>query len=88
VHYLAQVREAAGRATEHLDLERSCSITEFIAEVARRGGERLRQLLLDGQGERQSSLLLFVGDNQVPAGQTVFLRDGDVVTVLSPMAGG
>ena len=88
VHYMAQVRRVAGRSVEQMELDRPCTLGELVAEVARRGGEPLHRLLLDGRGEPQAALLLFVGDNQVPAGQVVSLREGDVVTVLSPMAGG
>jgi molybdopterin converting factor small subunit len=88
VHYLAQVRQAAGRATEQIELDRIGTLREIVVEAARRGGEPLRRLLLDGRGEPHPALLLFVGDNQVSAEQLVALRDGDVVTVLSPMAGG
>jgi len=42
---------------------------------------------LDACGGVQPAILLFVGDEQVGP-ETVPLRDGDVVTVLTPMAGG
>ena len=88
VHYMAQARWAAGRAVEQVERERSCTAQELVIQLARSGGEVLRRLLLDGQGSLQPALLLFVGDEQVSVGQTVLLRDGDTVTVLSPMAGG
>lgn len=88
VHYLAQVRQAAGRAMEPIELERPCSVRQLVIALAQRGGESLTRLLLDQRGEPQPSLLLFVGDNQVSAMQEITLRDADVVTVLSPMAGG
>jgi molybdopterin converting factor small subunit len=88
VHYMAQVKRAAGRAVEQVELERSCTVQELVVRLAERGTEPLRRLLLDEQGALQPALLLFVGDEQVSAGQTMSLREGDVVTVLSPMAGG
>ena len=48
----------------------------------------LRGLLLGEGGAPQPALLLFVGDEQVAAGDRRPLKDGDVVTILSPMAGG
>jgi molybdopterin converting factor small subunit len=85
---MAQAKRAAGRAVEEIEREQSCTAQELVLQLARSGGEALRRLLLDGQGSLQPALLLFVGDEQVSAGQAVLLRDGDIVTVLSPMAGG
>lgn len=88
VHYMAQVKQAAGRTIEEIELEHPCTVRELIARLAGNDREPLRRLLLDKQGDVQPTLLVFVGDEQVSAGQTAVLRDGDVVTVLSPMAGG
>jgi molybdopterin converting factor small subunit len=87
VHYLAQVRQAAGRAVEPVELSGPCTTAELIVRLAQRG-ESLRRLLLDDRGAPQTALLLFVADEQVSVGPDVTLRDGDVVTVLAPMAGG
>jgi molybdopterin converting factor small subunit len=86
VRYLAQVRHAAGRAAEQVELEGPCSVRELVTRLAEARGLPLRGLLLDGRGSVQPALLLFVGDEQVDAARP--LRDGEVVTVLSPMAGG
>ncbi len=88
VHYMAQIKRAAGRAVEQIELDRSSTVQELVVRLAQGGEEPLRRLLLDAQGALQPALLLFVGDEQVSAGQPLSLRDGDVVTVLSPMAGG
>jgi molybdopterin converting factor small subunit len=87
VKYMAQVRHAAGTAVEQVDLNPPCSLAELLAQLAHRR-EGLRGLLLQSEGQLQPSLLLFVGDRQVAAGEGVSLKDGDVVTVLAPMAGG
>ncbi len=88
VKYLAQVRQAAGCPAEALDVEGGCSLPELVRRVADRHGEPLRRLLLNAAGGPHDSLLLFVGDEQVRGGAAVELKDGDVVTVLAPMAGG
>jgi molybdopterin converting factor small subunit len=87
VCYQAQVRHAAGRASAWVELDRPCTVGELVARLA---GEcpPLRGLLLDGAGGVQPALLVFVGDEQVDAGGGRLLRDGDVITLLAPMAGG
>ncbi len=87
VRYAAQVRHAAGRDTEVVELEGRCTARELVARLAQ-SRPALRGLLLDGSGAVQRALLLFVGDEQVEAGADRPLRDGDAVTILSPMAGG
>jgi molybdopterin converting factor small subunit len=87
VRYAAQVRHAAGRDAEVVELEGPCTARELVARLAlSRPG--LRGLLLDDSGGVQRALLLFVGDEQVDVEVGRPLRDGDVVTILSPMAGG
>ncbi len=87
VKYVAQVRQATGRAAEALELESSCSLQELVHRLTARHGEALRRLLLSGD-TLHDSILLFVGDEQVRWETPRPLKDGDVVTVLAPMAGG
>jgi molybdopterin converting factor small subunit len=86
VKYLAQVRHAAGVPAETLCLDRPCTLQQLLMQLAERHGEPFRRLL-DATG-RSPSLLFFVGDEQVRWDACVELRDGDLVTVLSPIAGG
>jgi molybdopterin converting factor small subunit len=88
VKYLAQAKQAAGCGSEALELDGPCALPELVRRLAERHGEPLRRLLLGPAGAPHESLLLFVGDEQV-RGQTPHpLRGGEVITVLSPMAGG
>jgi molybdopterin converting factor small subunit len=86
--YMAQLRQAAGRAVEEVEVDAGCSVRDFVVHLAQARGQPLRNLLLGAGGEVQPTILIFVGDEQVPPGQVVPLRDGDVVTLLSPIAGG
>jgi MoaD family protein len=88
VKYLAQIKQAAGRASEAVELDEGCSLRDLVRRLAERHGEPLRSLLLGPAGSPHDALLLFVGDEQVRWEVERELRDGDVVTVLAPMAGG
>ncbi len=88
VRYLAQVRAAAGRATEQVTLSDASSLVELLRNLAERHGTALRNLLFDPSGGLQPTILVFVGDEQVSGNDAVALKDGDTVTILSPMAGG
>jgi molybdopterin converting factor small subunit len=88
VRYLAQLKQAAGSAGEQVEVPSPCSAEELLKHLAQLHGDTLRDLLLDAAGKRQPTILVFVGDVQVAPGDSAQLRDGDVVTLLSPMAGG
>jgi molybdopterin converting factor small subunit len=87
VRYMAQLRLAAGMAVEPVELDRPCSMGELLTHLAQRHGSPFRDLLVDAGGAPHAGVLLFVGAEQVDLEQAT-LRDGDVVTVLTPMAGG
>jgi molybdopterin converting factor small subunit len=88
VRYLAQLKQASGRPGEQLEVPSPCSIDELFSQLAQRRGPALRDLLLDAAGRRQPTILVFLGDRQVAPEESAQLREGDVVTLLSPMAGG
>ena len=84
---MAQLRQTAGAAWEQVELERPCTAAELLNHLAARHGRPFRDLVLDAAGDVRPAVLLFIGDEQVCPEATV-LRDGDVLTVLTPMAGG
>ena len=86
--YVAQIRDAAGLAGEVLDVPAGTAVVVLLRTVAAARGERLRELLLDAAGELRPSALVFVGDEQFEIDEPRALRDGDTVTVMSPLAGG
>jgi molybdopterin converting factor small subunit len=86
VRYLGQGRRAAGRPAEEIEIEAGCTTTALLRMLAERHPD-LRGLLLTEKGEPRPSTLLFVGEDQVDTSDRI-LRDGDRVTVLTPMAGG
>lgn len=75
VRYLAQLRHAVGSGGEEVELPGPLSVRELLAALAAR-----RPALLT------PALLVFVGDEQAEPERQ--LRDGDEVTLLTPVAGG
>lgn len=88
VEYAAQVKRAAGVAAETLQVEAGCSHQQLARQVANRHGDPLKKLLFGEDGELHSSILMFVGDEQVRWNTPTMLNDRDVVTILSPISGG
>lgn len=88
VHYMAQLRRLAGVGQETLDVPAGLLIADLLLHLVQGHGDDYRQIVLDAAGQPHRSLLLFVGDDQVRCDSPRPLRDGDVVTLLTPMAGG
>ena len=88
VHYRAQARQAAGLASESVEVDAACSIEDLARLLAARRGEGLRGLLFGDDGAIRGNVLFIVGGEQVPKAGGATLRDGDTVTILPPMAGG
>jgi hypothetical protein len=84
---MAQVKRAAGRASDEIELDTPCPAGDVLARLAASNGA-LRPLLLDTANGVQRALLLFLGDEQITSDQLVPRHDGDVLTILAPMAGG
>jgi MoaD family protein len=88
VHYLAQLRAAVGVADETVELPADATLADLVARLAERHGERFARIVLKGAAQPHDSILLFVNDEQVAWQPPRRLREGDAVTVLTPMAGG
>ncbi len=88
IEYAAQVKRAAGIASEELDVESSCTVHAAVNQAANNHGDELRAVLFDSDGRLHPSILLFVGDDQIRWDQEVELSDHDVITLLSPISGG
>jgi molybdopterin converting factor small subunit len=87
VRYMAQLRQAAGVVTQEIELNGDAKPADLLCRLADRHGGALRRLLLTADGKPQPTLLVFVGDDQADVANTT-LRDGNEVTLLSPIAGG
>ncbi len=86
VHYLTQIRRAAGCASETLDVPTDCTLEVFLHQLTERHDPAFRALLVDDANVIRRSLLFFVGDDHVELSRA--LRDGEAISILAPMAGG
>lgn len=88
VRYLAQAREAAGRASEEVELDGATTVHDFIVRLARQNGSAFTKMALDGAGCPHASLLVVIGDEQVRPGDARKLKAGETVTLMAPISGG
>jgi molybdopterin converting factor small subunit len=88
VRYLAQMKQAAGTAVEQVQATAGCSARTLMERLGRERGGTLERALLTTEGKLRPSVMLFIGDRQVVAGDDGALSDGDELLVMSPIAGG
>lgn len=88
VHYLAQLKRYAGVSSETIETAGTSTLSGLLEVLAGLHGDGFRAALLDEQGQPRPALLFFLGDDQVRPHEARPLREGDEVTILSPMAGG
>jgi molybdopterin converting factor small subunit len=87
VRYTAQARDAAGVASEQIELSAECKLAEALQRLIS-SREKLRRVLLDDRGVPHASVLIFVDDEQEHALSSRTLQDGSVIDIVPPMSGG
>ncbi len=86
VHYFAQLKRAAGVSQEAGALAPGDTLAQLVRQLAQTHDDTFRAMVLDAAGQPQRALLYAVGDAQADLDRV--LCDGDVITILAPMAGG
>jgi len=87
IRYSAQARQAVGQDSESLQLDGPTSVRELLIRLSERHSG-LRRLVTNDSGKPHPSLLLFVGEEQVDSDSPRALADGEVISILPPIAGG
>ncbi len=89
VHYTAQLRTVVGEASDTVELPEGCSLLDLLVRLASIRAEAAPHLVAES-GAARPSLLCAVNDAGVSAREsaTKSLHDGDIVTLLPPIAGG
>jgi molybdopterin converting factor small subunit len=90
VCYLAQARKVAGVSEDAVSWRPGLTLSVVLSDLATTHGPEFRAFLFRDDGRLQPTLLMTINDQPVPRGSaaTAFLNDGDVVTMIPPVAGG
>ena len=89
VQYTAQLRTVVGHAEEVVELPPGTRLAELLAHLAAIHPDAGPHLVTS-TGQIRPSLLVALNETAVPrhAASTILLHEGDVVTLLPPIAGG
>jgi molybdopterin converting factor small subunit len=88
VLYMSQLKAAVGRGSESLEVPPGANISDVLAALVVRHGEPFERLARGADGKWQRSLLICVGNRQIPFDDASPLAEGMVVTLLTPISGG
>ena len=86
VEYMSQLRARTGCSEEAFDVAAGTGLEGCLRAIAARHGEAVRGLLFDETDAVAATVLCFVAAQQADKGQR--LREGDVVTLMTPISGG
>lgn len=87
VEYSAQLRVAAGRSAETVELPAGASLRELLRQLGEQHGERLATLLVNPDGDMHPWLMADCNGAMLKDAQSA-LEDGARVRLLSPISGG
>jgi molybdopterin converting factor small subunit len=90
LQYTAQLRAAVGRVEEDVEPIGDGNLGELLIRLATEWRRAAAPFVLTAAGDLQPSLLIGVNGQGVSPreARTTKLRDGDVVTLMPPIAGG
>jgi molybdopterin converting factor small subunit len=88
VEYFGQLRQATGTPAETIELQSQGTLDELLNVLARRHGWSTENSASPAAAGPRLPKLVFVNDESAGAGSAMQLHDRDVVTILSPIAGG
>ena len=90
VEYTGQMRAAAGRHVDEIEVDAGTSLGGLVALLAALGPPPLRPHLVTSDGRIQPTLVVVVDGRAVPgeAREALVIGDNATVVLLPPVAGG
>ena len=88
IEYNGQLRHLAQKESDVIEMAEGTTIPEVITQAASAYDQAFRIILFDSQGALLPSALVLMRDEPVNREQWPTLSDGDVLTLLPPIAGG
>lgn len=88
IEYSAQVKRAAGVASDLLAMGDAADLQATIRQAADLRGAAVSAILFPDGEQLHPSILIFVNDEQVRWSENPQLTDGQTVALVSPVSGG
>jgi molybdopterin converting factor small subunit len=88
VQFTAQLRRVVGTDQMVVETVPNQTLVQLICSLAGTGSDSLKTLLVTEQGTVQPTLLTFLNGAVVRSSQNVTLKEGDILTLMTPISGG
>lgn len=88
IRFTAQLKDKAGLGTDQIVLNSNEKIQSLLRRLVERYGHDFGQILFDEKGFYRNSNLIALNGFQVNYVENSDLKEGDEVTILSPVSGG
>lgn len=71
-----------------IEMEHPCLVKDLLMRLARELGEPFQNFILDPAGRPNDSILIFINDTHVGWNEPEALKDGNIISLMSPVSGG
>lgn len=88
LRYTAQLKDVAKVGVDAMELEEGSGIQTLLPLLIAKYDKAFGAILFDKEGNYRNSNLLVVNQSQVNYEENTPLKDGDQVTIMSPISGG
>ncbi len=87
VEYSAQAKHFAGMNSETIEVNSPCTVWDLVKQLALVHGDPLGSFLLDAQENIASTIIFTVNGEHIFRNAKYELNEGDIVHIMSPIAG-
>ncbi len=88
VKYTAQLKKAIGSAEEIVETENNVLLRDLLTALFFQKKKEFQDIVFDSEGQFLGTVLLIINGQQVNFNHAEPLKENDVVTIMSPIAGG
>ena len=88
VRYTAQLKKAMGRREEFVEIPNGTLIVNLLGVLLQQNKEAFTDIVFDDNGDFLNAVLLILNGQQTSIDSIQSLNENDVITIMSPIAGG
>ncbi len=88
VKYTAQLKKAMGRREEFVEIPNGTLIVNLLGVLLQQNKEAFTDIVFDDNGDFLNAVLLILNGQQTSIDSIQSLNENDVITIMSPIAGG
>ena len=88
LRYTAQLKDVAKVGTDEIELGENDGIQVLLDCLVKKYDKAFGAILFDKDGNYRNSNLIVINQSQVNYAEDSLLKDGDKVTIMSPISGG